>query len=126
MIKLRHKYELIVAKYLGKREHFQRVISAWRAKGKWDQYKRMNDALQAADALKLEINQHLAEKTSNNLRLIKDKLKKFNKYHKILNQETKPALQQWVEAIVVAVFLAVVLRNCLFSIYHVPLCFLFV
>jgi signal peptidase I len=33
---------------------------------------------------------------------------------------TKPIWRQWIEAVVVALFLAVILRNFLFGLYHVP------
>ena len=120
MMRLKRRYTALAAKFLGKRAKFLQAITALREKGKWDAYKRLNDVLQEADALKLEIAQGIALSAPADKKVLKGKLKKFKNCYTMLNQETKPQWQQWVEAIGVALVLCVILRNFLFSLYHVP------
>ncbi len=80
------------------------------------------DLLAQTDALAQDIAESLtgtAEGFRSQLHL-RMQYRRMKKSYKLLKEFIKPLWRQWIEAIGMAVFLAVILRNFIFGLYHVP------
>lgn len=122
MENLKNKFELWNSKYNFKKNYFKTVVEKWSVAGKLDLYKKGLDLLQELNLLSKELQEGFistveAQTDKNSLR---KKLKDFKKSYKQLNDITKPAWRQWIEAVVVAGSMVFVLRTYIFGLYHVP------
>lgn len=121
MKSLSQSFLKLSAVYLSKREKFKKALERMKRKGQFDLYQKasslLEDAEQKLHELKGEFAVTADGRVSDSLRA---KYKAFRKTYKTLNEITKPEWQQWIEAVVVALFLAVILRNFIFGLYHVP------
>jgi len=107
--------------YHNKREKFRQAIDRMKRKGQTDVYQRSLQLYNNAEAQVQELKNDFSVITTGPVSSsVQAKFKTFKKTYKELNEITKPEWQQWIEAIVVALFLAVVLRNFIFGLYHVP------
>ncbi len=116
------QFEAIKTKYLARREHFQKVINSLTSRSSKSTRMRGLQLLDDADKLMRELTNDLsitAEGQADPV-LLQKKLVSFKKTYKELHELTKPVWRQWIEAIVVALVLAMVLRNFVFGLYHVP------
>lgn len=123
MKNLKETFEITYDKYKQKREKFKSVIDRW---GKRTFYKKSYlqglELLRATDSQAELLLKNLAAGAQSELsqQELKSMSKQFKSNYKKLNEMTKPVLQQWAEAIVIAVVLAAILRNLIFGLYHVP------
>lgn len=119
--RIRQKYGKAVA---GFREHEARVraaIQRWKERGHLTRYEKYHGMYTHAERLRTELEQELAhENALSNPAHTNKKVKELQKVYGLLQQETKHIIRQWVEAIVVALTLALVIRNLAFTLYHVP------
>ncbi len=119
---LRKSFEKIDSKYNNKKVFFKKVIDKWWASGKLDLHKKGLTLMQEADSLSKELQEGFvttAEGQPDKAALNK-RIRIFKLCYKQLNEMTKPAWRQWIEAIVVAGSLVFVLRTYIFGLYHVP------
>lgn len=115
-------FEKLLALYQSKRELFKERIDRFKAKNNIDLYGRGAQLLDEVDKLARELKNDFlitAEGQTGEV-ILKNKLKAFKKTYKELYELTKPVWRQWTEAIVIALGLALVLRNFVFGLYHVP------
>ncbi len=123
MKNLLHSFEKISDKYFAQRERYQKIIDGLSTKRSMrGVYQRGSLLLQESDQLasdlKTALNSPAGTATSEGA--LKEKIYKLKKYTKELHELTKPLWRQWIEAVVVALGLALVLRNFVFGLYHVP------
>lgn len=122
MKRLQRIFRSLSEKYQRKKRFFQQTIENWGTRGYPDAHARGKKLLEAADRLSDELKKRLffEVKDEPNKKELKQKLKEFKSIYKQLRESTKSAIRQWVEAIVIALALAFVLRHTIFSPYHVP------
>jgi len=123
MNNLRESFESIYNKYKQKKEKFKAVIDRWGKRRFYQKsYKEGLDLLRTTDSQAELLLKNLGTGGGAGLTdaELKSMIKKFKSNYKKLNEITKPILQQWAEAIVIAVVLAAILRNLIFGLYHVP------
>jgi signal peptidase I len=119
---LLESFERLNAKYQKKYEHFKQRIERFKSKNQDALYKKSSQLLNEADALIRELKSDFLVTAEGQVSetTIKQKMKALKGCYKELNEITKSQLRQWVEAIVIALGLALVLRNFVFGLYHVP------
>lgn len=110
MKKLQRAFEALLAKYQERVAGFKEVVESWQRHGRLKEYRAGMELLESADR---SIKQF--EREPN-----KKVLTSFKKVFKQLHEITKPVWRQWVEAVVVALTLAIIFRNFIFGLYHVP------
>jgi signal peptidase I len=111
------KFKKILTKYTAKKQTFENVLNKWQRRSSEKLYNHGKFLFDNIEKLITEINQ---ETSSGNEATLKPKVKALKKFYKELNEITKPVWRQWVEAIIFAFTLALVLRHTVFSPYHVP------
>jgi len=116
---LKIKIQSILEKYKQKRDKFKKVIDRWGQKNYTTDHRNAMELFNKAENYAANLMQE-ASNPGVNKKELKSKIKDFKTVYKKLNDITKPVLQQWIEAIVIAVVLAIVLRNFVFGLYHVP------
>jgi signal peptidase I len=120
----KHAQELQL-KYSQRRAEFKESIDDMSALTPWGTAKLRKKGLEMlaqADAIAQEIAESLtgtAEGFRSQVALGKQ-CRRMKKAYKMLNEFVKPLWRQWAEAIAQAVFLAIILRNFIFGLYHVP------
>lgn len=119
---LLEKFEKLQAKYQAKRDYFKKVIDGFKTKQNLKLYQKGKQLLEEADTLIQELKSDfsLTAEGSAHKTILKLKIKSFQEAYKELHEMTKPVWRQWTEAIVIALVLALVLRNFIFGLYHVP------
>lgn len=122
MERTRRSFERLLNKFNKRKEFFAKVIARWQEKGMEEQYKVHNESFREGIGLAQELSQDFAVTSEGQLsqETIRGKVKRFKEIYKMLNEATKPVWRQWIEAIVFALVLAIVLRHTIFSPYHVP------
>lgn len=120
--KILEHFEKLRIKYQDRREYFQKVIDGFTRKS--------SQALRAKGLQLLDDSDRLSRELKNGLLVtaegqvdavvLEKKLKEFKKNYKELIELTKPMWRQWVEAVGIALVLALILRNFVFGLYHVP------
>lgn len=119
--RLKKKYSKITASFDEHRTRVREAIEQWRSRGKITRYEKFNAMWVEAEKLRHELAESLHNEQSAPLGSgAHAKVKHLKNLYQVLHQETKSPIRQWIEAIGVALVLAVVLRNFAFSIYHVP------
>ncbi len=119
---LEKSFNKLEQKYSNKRDLFKKTVEKFKIKGKNKFFLRSSELCEALENLHRDIKVDLTLLASGqgNVAVTKGKLKKFKALYKEMYELTKSPLRQWVEAIVVALGLALVLRNFIFGLYHVP------
>jgi len=114
-------FEKLQSKYQSKRDRFASTVARFKEKKIEDMYHKGHQLMVQADGLIGELKHDLmTEQGTVDKAAVKTKIKKLKKAYKELHEMSKSTLRQWVEAIVVALVLALVLRNFIFGLYHVP------
>lgn len=111
---LGYSFEKLFAHYQNKRSQFKQCIDNFQTRGATNLYKRGTQLLDQADRLVHELQ---ASPTGADAQA---KVKTLKKTYKALVELTKPVWRQWAESIIVALGLALILRNFIFGLYHVP------
>jgi signal peptidase I len=122
MQKISAKFAALKAKYAARRDRFKQIIeSSNKVQTIFSSntvYKKGSALLEQADRLVQEITTDLASITDT--KLVAGKVKSFKGICKDLHEITKPWWRQLFESIFVALALALILRNFVFGLYHVP------
>ncbi len=115
-------FDKINTRFQTRKESFKQVFERWMQRGWVDDAKKGLTLVESAEGQIRELQELLAQTAEGRVaqNVIVTKLKTFKETYKNLHEMTKSSIRQWVEAIVVALVLAVVLRNFLFGLYHVP------
>lgn len=116
------RYRLLKQKYEQRRSFFKQKIDSFTSRSMRKTQQQGKQLLALADQLSLDLTTQLNQCTNESL-LSKDfnkKLRAFTKAYKHLHAITKPLWRQWAETITIAILLALILRNLLFGLYHVP------
>lgn len=116
MDKIRRAFESLVAKYQQRLGCFKDVIEKWRLRGNTSDYQRGLFLLEKAQSYVDQFRRDEALDFKTKIKLYSA----FAKTYKELKEMTKPVWRQWAEAIIVAFVLALVFRNFIFGLYHVP------
>lgn len=122
MKKLFKAFDKLQTLYQSKREQFRQTVERFREKNSLDLYGRGAQLMDEADKLMRELKSDFsitAEGRADAI-ILKKKLKVFKETYKELHELTKPVWRQWAEAIIIALLLALILRNFIFGLYHVP------
>jgi len=106
--------------YQGKREKFKHALDRMKRKGQLDLFQKASTLFENAEIQLHNLKAEFSVVSDGQINALRSKVKSFKKTYKELNEITKPELQQWIEAVVTALFLAVILRNFIFGLYHVP------
>lgn len=114
--------KFIKKKYEENRDRFARVIDRWKEKGRIEAYSHASQLLTKLDELYSNYSGQARkdEFSKADMAALALQAKAFKRVYRELNEITKPVWRQWLEAIVVALVLAFVLRHTIFSPYHVP------
>ena len=121
MIEIKQKFEALLKKIEQKRPEFEKKVSRWEEKKKKKFLVRGREVLAIVSKASGEINTLLAsENAEEKISEIKRKIKELKKAYKFMHETTKSEIRQWVEAIVIAGAVALVLRTFIFGLYHVP------
>lgn len=121
MVKLKQAFDALLTKFGKRKSFFKQTIERWEEKGKTQWYKKgkalLDQLEKEADELKALFADTSAkvEKTA-----VKARVRMFKRMFKQLHESTKPAWRQWLEALIIAAGIAILLRNFLFGLYHVP------
>lgn len=107
-------YQFFFRKYQEKRLYFASLSRSWKEKGYFTQASEFEKQLVRGDQLVTLINQR--EYSSETKALFKELKKVFV----VLNEGSKSIIRQWAEAILIAGSFALVFRNFVFGLYHVP------
>lgn len=111
------KFNQIKEKYLKRREEFKDYcdsIISW--SGKKIKLRGLSALASADEAIRaVEVFGSQVQDS-----VIKPHYKALKRAYRQLNEMTKPWWRQWIEAVVVALGLALILRNFIFGLYHVP------
>jgi signal peptidase I len=119
--RLKKRFNRIIASFDEQRGRVREAIEKWGVRGKTTHYEKFNDMWTEAEKIRHELAESLHnEQAQANGSGAHAKVKRLKNLYNVLHQETKSPIRQWIEAIGVALVLAVVLRNFAFSIYHVP------
>lgn len=120
--RLKNNFISLKEKYLQKKEYFAKRMEKMMLKGHDDVAGQMRQLFDQLETTMRFLQDSLFATTPVQIdnALIASKIKEFKKAYKQLNELCKPILQQWAEAIFIALALALVLRNFIFGLYHVP------
>ncbi|MCA9508245.1 MAG: signal peptidase I [Myxococcales bacterium] len=120
--KLKASFAATKEKYLQKKDHFMMRMEKMLLKGHDDVAGQMRTLFDRLENTMRFLQETLYAKSpaQADSSLVAAKIKEFKKAYKQLNELSKPVIQQWAEAIFIALALALVLRNFIFGLYHVP------
>lgn len=121
MKKLQQKFEKLFARFTKEKSLFERAIDRWKRRGKTTWYERGKMLLAQLEKEGRELQEIFASASETiEKAVVKAKVKLFSKLYKDLRESTKPVWRQWVEALVIAGTVALLLRHFVFGLYHVP------
>ncbi len=116
MEKLRKSLEKLCAKYEQRVSVFKEIIEKWKLSGRTSDYEKGQRLLERAQECFRQFHSNAEMDLKTKIRLYSS----FAMTYKELNEITKPIWRQWTEAVVVAFVLALIFRNFIFGLYHVP------
>lgn len=119
--RLKKRYSRIIADFQEHQGRVRAAIEKWRTQGKFSHYEKYHSMLSEVERLEKELAplEHI-DQDAKGIADTHAKVKRLKRLHATLKQETKSHVRQWVEAIVVALGLALIIRNFAFTLYHVP------
>ena len=121
MKRLKRTFELLYSKFGKRKSFYERKVEAWRNRGKMTFYEKGKDLLDTIKKEGTELKSMLADSVvSVEKSAVKSRMKIFKKAYKQLHEITKPSWRQWLEALIIAGTVALLLRNFIFGLYHVP------
>jgi len=107
--------------YQKRREEFKQALERLKRKRNTDLYEKALQLFHKTEEQVQELNGEFALIANGPVNSsVQAKFKAFKKTYKELNEITKPEWRQWIESIIIALFLAIILRNFIFGLYHVP------
>ncbi len=112
--------EKIKAQFLQRKLFFKDTLERWKKQGHQAYYAKGTELftyiVRHIEDLEKTCVSEAGQASHNTMQ----RLKALKNAYKELHEITKPTWRQWLEAISIALVAAVILRNCLFSLYHVP------
>jgi len=121
MNRLKKTFEKLYEKFTKKKTFFERHLDQLKLRGKRTWYEHGKAALHQLEQEGREIKELFAAAGSAaNKAQVKAKVKSFGTLYKQLSESTKPVWRQWIEALLIAGCVALVLRHFIFGLYHVP------
>jgi signal peptidase I len=108
-------FEAIAKKFEAKKAHYKRVFTSKKESGDRD-----GEALESIYKSIESLLEELQEKVATGGELAGDKVTMLKKHYGLLNEQSKPIWQQWVETILIVGSLAFVIRTFIFGHYVVP------
>ena len=122
---LREKIKALGDLYQSRRQAFRQTVAQLRAFTPWGTNKLRSKGqalLDEADRLFQEITQGSIVTAEGGMTdaTLRRRYRKLKKTYKALHEMSKPWWRQWIEAVGIALFLALFLRNFVFGLYHVP------
>jgi len=119
--KLKKSFSVLFEKFTRKKSFFEQKIEVWKQRGKTTWYERGKILLEQLEKEGQEIKEMFGDASASVGRAaIKSRIKLFKKIFKQLDESTKPVWRQWLEALVIAGTVALLLRHFIFGLYHVP------
>jgi signal peptidase I len=118
MATINEKFIRLKARYRTCRSASEDMIASWEDRGYNSQVSEGRALLEKADALEKSISAQIASGDASSA--LAGDVKVFKTIVKELVEMAKSPLRQWVEAIVVALFAVIIIRNFFFGLYHVP------
>ncbi len=125
MNNLQNKIKSLSDLYQSRRQFFRQTVTNLRTLTPWGT-KKLREKGQAlldlADRLLQEIAQGSAITVEGGMTnaTLRKRYRQLKKTYKALHEMSKPWWRQWIEAVGIALFLALFLRNFVFGLYHVP------
>jgi signal peptidase I len=116
MEKERRAFEILATKYQQRVASFKKVVEKWKMRGRLSDYQKGQLLLDRAQECLRQFHSDAAMDAKAKRKLYSS----FARTYKELREITKPVWRQWAEAIVVAFVLALIFRNFIFGLYHVP------
>lgn len=121
MNKLKRTFELLYSKFSSRKSFFQKKVDTWKERGKRTLHETGKGLLDTLEKEGEELKALFADAaTSVEKAAVRSRIKVFKKAYKKLHEATKPAWRQWLEALIIAGAVALVLRSFIFGLYHVP------
>jgi signal peptidase I len=125
MNSLQNKIKALCDLYQSRRQVFLQRVTTVRTLTPWGTNKLRGKGqalLGQADRLLQEITQGsvLSVEGGVSSAVLRKRYRQLKKTYKALHEMSKPWWRQWIEAVGIALFLALFLRNFIFGLYHVP------
>ncbi|NDD53615.1 signal peptidase I [bacterium] len=121
---LQEKILALQALYRTRRLYFKQSIDSMQGITPWGTRRLRGRGLALlgeAEQLMQELEQGMVTTAEGSVTVpLRKRYHRFKKVYALLHEFTKPWWRQWAEAIGIALLLAVVLRNFIFGLYHVP------
>ncbi len=117
---LKQKFEKIYQDFIEHKGYYLDKIKSWQAKGYEDSYQQGSRLIRDIEQNAASIKQTMSLGTPGITSELKKQIKTLKRSYKELREFMKPIWRQWIEAIVMALVLATILRHTIFSPYHVP------
>jgi len=119
MNNLKEALDAFSSKLESKKRFFEHEIEKWKSRGKTTLYEKAQSLLSMLEKKLAEIKELISQGEAKESAL-KARLKTCKKLYKQLREITKPSWRQWLEALIIAGSVAIVLRYFVFGLYHVP------
>ena len=121
MKKLKRTFERLLARFARRKSYFERTVETWGKKGRKQWHEKGKALLSQLEKEASEIKTMFTDAgAAVGQAAVKTRIKLFKKLFKQLHESTKPAWRQWLEALLIAGAIALLLRNFIFGLYHVP------
>lgn len=121
MNRLKRIFEAMYSKFSAKKPLYKSKIEKWADRGKDSWHEKGQALLEKLEKEGQEIKELFASAGAEvKETAVKARMKLFKKMHKQLSESVKPAWRQWIEALLIAGLVALILRHFIFGLYHVP------
>ncbi len=121
MNKLKKTFEALFEKFGKKKSFFERQVDRWKSRGKITLHEKGKGLLERLEEEGAELKEMLSDAGSSAKKsAVSAKVKLFGKLYKQMHEASKPVWRQWLEALVIAGVVALLLRHFVFGLYHVP------
>lgn len=121
MSRLKKKFEDTYEKFGKRKTFFQQHVDRWKRRRKRTWYEKGKGFLDFLEKEGEELKALFADTgASVEKAVLRSRVRTFKKVYKQLVEVTKPAWRQWLEALLIAGTVALLLRNFIFGLYHVP------
>jgi signal peptidase I len=123
MKNVQQTFERVHTKFIRNKEYFKKIIERLQQKKNLSKYNKLNQLLFDADKLDCELQSNLMMVTAEGqagATVLCEKVATLKKMYRELYEVTKPWWRQWLEAIVIAVVLAYIIKTVIFGLYSLP------
>lgn len=121
MQKLKDSFLKTFSKFEKNKSLFKHKVDRWSRKFNQSWYRKGKALLDQLEKEGDELKDFFSDATAvADEKIVRAKLRSFKKAYKNLYNATKPEWRQWIEALIIAGGSALLLRNLIFGLYHVP------